>query len=825
MDLRNVTLEVSLKPFHDPSEAATRAVARRMFEQWKLLCVRAETVSVMLWAADGSEILDYRGNLDDPFEWACWIGGANPRSPHPGDPDGVGLHSRRYPYRENPRQFTYGDLKALNAILKEVGREVTDRPIRVGATFDPGPEFAISSFKYERHNEVCSSGTMGRSSFVCCYETLHGDDVAYAGFPEGIPEGTPLGVFLGRQSQHFLQDLGFDYIWFSNGFGFGLETWALRGAVFDGKSFSAACCEEVKGKIIGFWESFRRECPDFPIETRGTNLSTGMDLSSDAAPLRDIHRGGFGMEPPPNSPWAALNGDFGLELIGWMSHIAELPGSSYPFRYYPHDPWWNNSPWLDRYGREPHDIYLPLSVARLDEKARVTRPTSINFLTVDDSYGEMPDRVPREVLCHLLDAWETGPDAPGPLVWVYPFDEYHDWTYGTPSRIDEVFFGDWFMRGAVNNGLPLNSVISTRSFAQAVSDPARFAESILVSPVPDAGSEWESGLLGFVAQGGRALLYGPVSRAGERLLQALNVAPVEPLSGRFDLALSTETDLLHPDALTSKLVHPALFSAGGMDGVVSDPGDVATRVLATATQGAQTRCAALSRALPDWQGGGLAWVRGTVACDTEQVGGHLLVPLRTSVSYPGERLMRLALQSFGFEVLLEKQSPYRLERLMETALPDLTCPLTCIARHRNAFFFSGYTPDTTYRVHFRLPQGAPILTGYETLLAGGRATYSMPRAWRRECRVFVEQPQGEVGCRTVSPSSVYGPRNRWLVSGLRNATLRFYHEPGSEDRIAVLRNGTWPFIVGDFVRPAVKHDRLGMYLEATALTGDLMITW
>jgi hypothetical protein len=60
---------------------------------------------------------------------------------------------------------------------------------------------------------------------------------------------------------------------------------------------------------------------------------------------------------------------------------------------------------------------------------------------------------------------------------------------------------------------------------------------------------------------------------------------------------------------------------------------------------------------------------------------------------------------------------------------------------------------------------------------------------------------------------------------LRNATLRFYHEPGSEDRIAVLRNGTWPFIVGDFVRPAVKHDRLGMYLEATALTGDLMITW
>jgi len=262
-----------------------------------------------------------------------------------------------------------------------------------------------------------------------------------------------------------------------------------------------------------------------------------------------------------------------------------------------------------------------------------------------------------------------------------------------------------------------------------------------------------------------------------------------------------------------------------MDGVICEPADPATRVLATARQGDQSRCAALSRALPEWSGGGLAWVRGTVSCDPEQVGGHLLVPLRASVSYPGERLMRLALQAFAFEILVEKQSPYRLERLMATALPELTCPLTCIARHRNAFFFAGYTPDTTYRVHFRLPQGAPVLTGYETLLTNGRATYSMPRAWRRECRVFVDQHEGEVGCRTVSPSTVYGFRNRWLVSGLRDATLRFYHEPGSEDRLTMLRNPTWPFIQGDFVRPVHKHDRLGVYLEASAITGDVMITW
>ncbi len=40
----------------------------------------------------------------------------------------------------------------LIQIIKEEGRAVTAKPVRVGETFDPGPEFAKSSFKYERHN-------------------------------------------------------------------------------------------------------------------------------------------------------------------------------------------------------------------------------------------------------------------------------------------------------------------------------------------------------------------------------------------------------------------------------------------------------------------------------------------------------------------------------------------------------------------------------------------------------------------------------------------------------------------------------------------------
>ena len=149
--------------------------------------------------------------------------------------------------------------------------------------------------------------------------------VAYAGFPKGIPANTPFGTFFGRQSQHFLKDLGYDYIWFSNGFGFGVEGWSSTGAIFSGKGFEQEKLQGTREKITNFWKLFRKECPVFRIETRGTNLSAGTDLARDGVDLKNIYNGGYNMLPPPNSPWAALDGDFGLELTGYMSRMADCP--------------------------------------------------------------------------------------------------------------------------------------------------------------------------------------------------------------------------------------------------------------------------------------------------------------------------------------------------------------------------------------------------------------------------------------------------------------------------------------------------------------------
>ena len=52
-----VELELSLKPFVDTSAEGCRKVARTLFRQWMPLIRRGTSTAVMLWGADGSEIL------------------------------------------------------------------------------------------------------------------------------------------------------------------------------------------------------------------------------------------------------------------------------------------------------------------------------------------------------------------------------------------------------------------------------------------------------------------------------------------------------------------------------------------------------------------------------------------------------------------------------------------------------------------------------------------------------------------------------------------------------------------------------------------------
>ncbi len=810
---KSITLEMSLKPFKKNEPEAIREVCREVFTQWNSLLRHADTVAVMLWTADGSEILDYSGDLNQRLEWGQYIGNPNSGRPVNSGPKDLTTHERAFDYMESPPRFSYADLKFIVRTLKEEGMKATGKPVRVGETFDPGPEFAKSPFKYEKHPEICMAKTMGAKTFVCCYATLNKDDGKYAGYPDGIPQDTPFGTFLGRQSQRFLTDIGFDYLWLSNGLGFGLETWATTGAVFDGKAFHREHIFDTRKKIIEFWTLFRKECPDFRVETRGTNLSTGIDLASDGVDLRGIYHGGFNILPPPNSPWAALNGDFGIELAGYMSRIVETPDDQYLYRYYTHDPWWANSPWLDRYGREAHDIYLPLSVARIDPDGKIALPTHMNILTVDDSFGNMPTQVPDEVTPHLLCGRYDSPDQPGPTVWVYPFDEYHDWADKQPERLEEIFFGDWFIRQAINEGFPLNTVVSTTAFVESIAkNPKLYDESILVTVVPAPDSKVESSLIDFVQKGGRLLIYGPVKHASKRFLAFMNVESTGPVEGEFEINTDFKQDILLHGKAPAKIVHRSMLSGGGFQAVTRDVEDVATEIRVGLKQGGFTYDVVVARSHRDWNGGKVVYVRGTNSATFP--GGHLLRRDNPNEFAIGGVFMRYALQEFDYLLRWEKQSP------------DVSGPITCIARKDNGFYFSIYTPNTTLKQKLKFPQGAPLLLGYETNIEDGCATYHLPRAEHRECRVFVQQADSHetVYCTERTTEEIEITR-RLEVGGLKNATVYVYPDRRiTADKLNAYVNADRPWRKG---KVAVEKgpECFGQCFVVNNVTGKLVFSW
>ncbi len=502
MNFKDITLEISLKPFKQTDDEYIGKVCENIFRQWYPLIKDRDTVSVMLWCSDGSEILDYSGELDREFEWACYIGTANLPLASKDDLPETSLHIKKHFYINDPPKMTYGILKKIVLKIKETGKRFIPKSrILVGETFDIGPEFAISDFKYNRHREVCSgnSGSCNGFGFVDSTALLNADSRRYAAYPNGIPQDTPFGTFLGKQTKAFFDDMGFDYIWLSNGLGFSANPWESTGKIFDGKEFHPEKLDVTRNKVFAFWKLFSEACPDIQIRTRGTNNSVGIDYASDGVPLYDIYKAGFDLTPPPNSPWAALNNNYGLEIMGHMTRIAELPCDDFMFRYYIHDPWWINTPWYDRYDSSPTDIYLPMSIGRVDENGVTRSAGMFNILSIDNSFGDMPDSCVNEPLAHILKAEKDAPDDIAPFLWVYPVREFT--TAGDADTLHEMYFGDRFICDAINSGFPLNCVVSSDNFRKLQQE--KYRQSVIVVPIALYGDVKD-----YCENGGRAIIYG-----------------------------------------------------------------------------------------------------------------------------------------------------------------------------------------------------------------------------------------------------------------------------------------------------------------------------
>lgn len=780
--LDRVGLETSLKPFPSWSEADLEATATTLFDQWRDLIGAARSVAVLLWIADGSEILEWDLDLDREVTWASSVGFSNTEYdayPHAVTPDNTAQ-----PFRADVPALHYRDIRLLVATIRQVGERMLGVPVSVGATFDPGPEFATSRFKYEEHPEIVAGDDEQRLGklirMIRANSVLRADERAFAGFPDGVPEGTPFGVFLGRQAASYLAEMGFDYLWLSNGFGFSAYSWTPLGETYNGDEFLVDRVAGVSATLLEFWNTFRRECP-FPVEVRGTNFSTGIDLGGDGVPTREIYAAGGFRNPPPNSPWGPLNEDFGIEMSGYLSRIAEVPTDGFLFRFYVNDPWFWQNPWWDFYNREPFDIYLPLSVSRLDDQGRVRTASDVQFLSIDTERGGLDPRAGREVSGYVLRALESAPDEAGPVVWVYPFDEYADDALADPESVRHPYFEDWYLTAAINAGAPVNTVVSTGSLAAAVS-AGSLDERILVVPTRALRGAVLELLTDATARGARVVAYGPADRADEGARRLLGLELGEGIEGDLQLETALDADTIIAAPPLRVLRHSSTLSGGEVREIAAPE----TTVLAAVRSEGVLRAYATRR--DDW-----AWVRGSSTFDRapmDERGFRHARPLDPREFEEAGAVLGRTLGELGVSCRFTRR--------------DAASPAAVQSLHRsgNAIWLNGYLADTTTRPRYRFPLGAPVLTGLEGWYADGHTEYAFGKTLHAEARIFVQQQEaGTVSCREMSPYP-YSMTRTLKASGFVDAHVSVT-VPRDAARVVLVRDDQAALnMVGDVVAPA-----------------------
>ena len=114
---KDINLEVSMKVFQKNDTRYICKLVSRIYDQWAYLLEKRETISFLLWVADGSELLDYTGNLEKEIEWACFAGNANNPTIEEGEDPGVDLHEKNVPYLPEVPKITYRVIQRIAAEL------------------------------------------------------------------------------------------------------------------------------------------------------------------------------------------------------------------------------------------------------------------------------------------------------------------------------------------------------------------------------------------------------------------------------------------------------------------------------------------------------------------------------------------------------------------------------------------------------------------------------------------------------------------------------------------------------------------------------------
>jgi hypothetical protein len=766
--IARVVVELAIKPYTSYDEETVRRVSHDALAFWRNVLEMAAETDVLLWVGDGDEVFNWRGVMEDTVNYNRSVGFNNmSRGAYPDN-----RHFRSHPpvdYMDNPPVLTYADLKRVVAALKEAGRQVLGRRLQVGTIVDAGPEFVESRFKFERHPELIEGGPNSRlprtMAFINCCASMKADRYPYAEFPQGLPEGTSFGEFLGRQLRSMCRAVGFDYCWFSNGFGLTYYAWSYLGEVFDGRAWDVAAAPTIIERLVGFWRDFRTHCPDLRIELRGTNYAIGQDASAHGIDMRKAYAVGNVKLPPPNPPWGSVHLE--LEMAAFMSRMSWTPADRVLFRFYMNDSWFLSRPWWDYYNREPFDIYCPMSVSRVNADGSVLTPTDLSLMTVNTGLGalghaEQTQSV--EITPHFQRAFEYAPDAPGPVVWVYPFNECQDLAARGDEALRNVFFQDWFATRCIAGGFPLNTVIHTGAFGElAERHPEALAGTVLFAPVWAAAAGYVGRMLELVRAGGRAIFYGSLEGAPPELLEALNLRLADPIEGELAVTVKLREDRLQKAPSGRVMVHRSAISGGGVREVLADPGKRDTRVRVKVSREGVERVYCVSRAQRRWKGGMIGWMRGSLPFEAKPVSLEPIFDDPQRACDAGQ-WMRGLLEDFGICIRQSRR---------DASTP---CIFSFVHRHEGAYVFSGHKPDATSSISFRFPYGVPVLEEREVLVRRGHGQYFLDKSFSFCCRVFVDQ-KAESVLRYKELRFGRGEHKHFRVDGLVDATVTIFPPP------------------------------------------------
>jgi hypothetical protein len=106
----------------------------------------------------------------------------------------------------------------------------------------------------------------------------------------------------------------------------------------------------------------------------------------------------------------------------------------------------------------------------------------------------------------------------------------------------------------------------------------------------------------------------------------------------------------------------------------------------------------------------------------------------------------------------------------------------------------------------------------------GFSTYSLPTAWNRECRIFVEQNDGIISCKDVYSGDKDISR-RLDIEGLNNATIRIYPDENITARqLKAYLNTTYPWKTGSITFKE-GDKKYGNHYVVEKVTGKVSVAW